>query len=221
MFISVFGSCRQDSVFSGPWDVSGIREKVTYPHYTKEILELIRFCRTGHLMPHETTQVFRTPILTKQPIDWPSWVKSEYENTDLFIVEIASRMTYKLDDTYVHHIAADEKYGMPRHREVCVSRQAFEEVGQDIAAIRSALNRPLLVVTHIYTYETGDRFTLASYVQQCCRKLGIPCINPAAELSKRGFDVKDLVVAEKLLWHYNDRGHAAIRGVYYEYISEM
>jgi len=44
MKLTILGSCRQDSLYSY-FDVTNIKEKLTYPHYSKEIIQAIEFCK--------------------------------------------------------------------------------------------------------------------------------------------------------------------------------
>ena len=42
MKITIFGSCRQDSLYSNEkYEITKIQNDISFPHYTKEILELI------------------------------------------------------------------------------------------------------------------------------------------------------------------------------------
>ena len=69
MKITIFGSCRQHSLYSIPGiEVTGIQENISYPHYTKEILEVIKFCKEGHVLPEETLNTFRTPALLNKKL---------------------------------------------------------------------------------------------------------------------------------------------------------
>lgn len=48
MKITVLGSCRQYSLRED-YSVTNIQEDISYPHYTKEILQVINFCKFGNL----------------------------------------------------------------------------------------------------------------------------------------------------------------------------
>jgi hypothetical protein len=47
-FVTVLGSCRQDSLY-GIFRVSKVRDGLTYPHYGNEILQLVRYLKGGIL----------------------------------------------------------------------------------------------------------------------------------------------------------------------------
>ena len=68
MKVTVFGSCRQQPL-SKYYTVSSIQETVTYPHYTKEIIQAIEYCKGTHDMKSsDTSYCFRTGILQKREI---------------------------------------------------------------------------------------------------------------------------------------------------------
>ena len=94
MKITIFGSCRQDSLYSNEkYEITKIQNDISFPHYTKEILELIKFIKYNTMKPEETVNTFRSPILTKIPIYSENY-KDELLNTDVFIIEIASKISY-------------------------------------------------------------------------------------------------------------------------------
>ena len=109
MKVTILGSCRQDAIYKIPGvNVTGIKENISYPHYTKETLEVIKFCKTGHLTPEETISTFRTPILKNAKLYFNDILNTNFNTTDIFIIEIASRITYEYNGRYVHHILYDD-----------------------------------------------------------------------------------------------------------------
>ena len=58
MKITIFGSCRQ--VIEQEFVISKIQEELTYPHYSKEIIQAIEFCKGISNIPEDITfvQVF-------------------------------------------------------------------------------------------------------------------------------------------------------------------
>ncbi len=68
--ITIFGSCRQSSLYS-KYNVTNIQEDLTYPHYTKEILQAIRFCKgISSITEEQTALCFRTCILRNKNVNW-------------------------------------------------------------------------------------------------------------------------------------------------------
>jgi len=69
MQLTILGSCRQDSLYH-MFPVTPIRDSLTYPHYTKEVIQAIEFCQGVSTIPRELTRsLFRTGILSKQELD--------------------------------------------------------------------------------------------------------------------------------------------------------
>ena len=103
MKVTSLGSCRQHSL-QQHFTVTQIQERLTYPHYTKEILQAIEFCKGISAIPGPLTQsLFRSGILEQRSLD-PRQFKEEFESTDVFVVEIASRLAYRYKGFYAHHI---------------------------------------------------------------------------------------------------------------------
>ena len=110
MYLTILGSCRQHSL-NNIYNCTGIQEKLTYPHYTKEILQTIKYLKYKNLDDSEVLFTFRTPILEKKISDYNE-LKKDFDKTDIFVLEIASKMYYKYNDIYLHHIATEEQYNI-------------------------------------------------------------------------------------------------------------
>ena len=92
------GSCRQLFMNKSP-----IQIDITYPHYTKEILQLIKYCKYGEsiVTQNETNYTFRTPILHDKELTYSDKFKNELEKMDVCLIEIASKKVYKYNHLYV------------------------------------------------------------------------------------------------------------------------
>ena len=183
MRITVLGSCRQHSL-QNKYSLTSIQEELSYPHYTKEILEVIKYCKYNHIDLHETINIFRTPILTQM---FPNQAKlnQEFHTTDLFILEISSKKKYIYKDKYLHHIATEAKYNIPIKNEIIIEKQTKDEIEQDILQIKEELNKPFIIVSHIITQNSGDRYDLGCWLEEICIRHNIPFINPVKEIIKR------------------------------------
>jgi len=222
MIVTILGSCRQDSIYNlENVTVTTIKDEVSYPHYSNEIIEVIKFCKYGHISSEETITVFRTPILKNKPIIFNSKLKQEFESTNVFIIEIASRKAYKLNKHFVHHILYDLKLFNKNKDKIQFIEESDEEIEENILWIKKELNRPIIIVCHISTYNKGTRYELSKTLEQICNKHNIMFLNPVKELLKRGYDINTLVVKEEILSHYNDLGHSVIKGVYKDYLMKM
>jgi hypothetical protein len=202
--------------------VSNIQRGISYPHYTKETLEVINFCTKGHLTPEQTMYTFRTPILEKKPLIFNQDIKNDFESSDIFIIEIASKIAYQYRDIYVHHIAKEEPYNTPIKNQIIEIYQTKEEIENDIYLIKIMLNKPLIIVSHIATYTRGNRYILTEWLEEICKKNKICFLNPAKELLKMGYNrLSDLLITEPVLSHYNSTGHQIIKGIYQDFIQKL
>jgi len=65
MRITILGSCRQDSLYNY-YNITNIKNNLTYPHYSKEIVQAIEFCKGKSPISHALTRsIFRSGILSK------------------------------------------------------------------------------------------------------------------------------------------------------------
>jgi hypothetical protein len=223
--ITIFGSCRQNSIYK-LHNVSSIQEKLSYPHYTKEILQVINFCKFGNLSPLQTLYTFRTPMLNKIPLGDKDIeiFKREFENTDIFILEIASKKCYKYKDIYVHHIAEEPEYNSGIITDIEKRSQNDQEIENDIIEIKNIINKPIIIVSHLVTYDSGDRFNLSNLLENVCKKHNIMFLNPVKELKKNlgnFFDTEKLFKKENTIAHYTDYGNEKISEIYRDFINNI
>ena len=215
--ITILGSCRQESLYKN-YNITSIQKNISYPHYTKEILEVIKFCKYGHILPEDTLTTFRTSILHNKKLYFNNILENNFKNTKLCIIEIASKISYKYNNRYVHHILYDnETY----KNDIIVSQQTDEEIEEDIINIIKELNNiKIIIVGHIVTYNKGKRYELINLLEQICNKYNILFINPITEITKLGYNIKDLVIDEPIISHYNELGHSVIEKIYNHYICQ-
>ena len=220
MKITILGSCRQDSLYTlDGCNVTSIKEKLSYPHYTKEILQVVEFCKSGNVSPEETVECFRTPIMQKKPIYFDE-VKDEYKSTQLFFVEIASRIKYVYKEKYVHHILYDhDAYCKLDKEQIQLQLQSDEEIIQDVLKLKEELNGRLIIVGHIVTYNKGSRYDLLQLLEKTCVENEILFIHPVKEIEKEGYSIHDLIHHEKVIAHYTSKGHEVMQKVYKKYIT--
>jgi hypothetical protein len=219
MKITVFGSCRQNSL-KNKFNITEIQEELSFPHYTKEIIEVINFCKYNHISSYETINIFRKPILNKIPPNFEK-MNNEFNSSDLFILEIASKIKYQYKDYYVHHIATEDQYNTANKNDIKIQIQEKNEIEDDILKIKNELKKPLIIISHLVTRNYGERFILASWLEEICLKHNIPFINPVKELKKKNINIDDLFLEEDILAHYNDKGHNEILLIYEEFINNL
>ena len=223
MNITILGSCRQESLYD-KYNVNRIRNDISYTHSTKEMLEVIKFCKYGNVSPEETLHTFRTPIMNKQSIV-PDEYKYEFEKTDIFILEIASRKTYEYNNIYLHHIIYDDDRYINNDikDKIRINKQTDEEIEEDIIQIKNELHKPIIIVSHI-VQDAGERYNLAFLLENICKKHEILFINPVNEIAKRGHDINSLIEYEtvntKQVWnHYNPSGRTIVQSIYADFIN--
>jgi hypothetical protein len=168
--------------------------------------------------PEETIHIFRSPILHKAPIIYNTHVLHEFNKTDLFLIEISSKKTYRYNDKYVHGIAVEEHYNVPIRNEIVQSIQTKEEVEEDILKMHKLLNGKMIVVSHLVTREEGERFILKSWIEDICRRNSILFIDPISALKKEYENIENFFVKEEILSHYTEAGHAAIGKILRDFI---
>jgi hypothetical protein len=218
--VTVFGSCRQDSVqYNFP--VTPIRDGLTYPHFTGEVLQAIAFCSRpfGRRPP---ALAFRNGQLGKRVI--PRLLAYiSFLRTDVFVVEIASALSYEFGEWVYHHeIYDNRKSVLARHRGAIDSDllEGLEPVAMEWDQIRRDLERivrllgpkRVVFVTHFATRSEGKRFELAAAVEQFLATIGVSVINPSDLLERWTAD--ELFVREPVLSHYTPLGHSIIGGIY-------
>lgn len=207
--ITILGSCRQSPI-SSYFPVTSIRDTLNYPHYTKEILQEIKYLKYRSLSSNATQYCFRDSLLKKcsSTIDDQKFLglQLEFFNTDIFLIEIASRISYEWNDVYLHHIAEEPEYSFPARREIKKRLISDDEIEADILEIRKELYpKKFIVISHFSTYERGARYELIKILESICNKLEIPFINQSKILEKGG--VEELLVSEPVLSHYTDKGN--------------
>jgi len=219
MKLTLLGSCRQDSL-SKYFQISGIRDNLTYPHYSKEVVQAVEFCKGVSTIPYDLTQhTFRSGILRKQPIT-PDYFKEEYEKTDLFVVEIASRLSYIYKDRYVHHILSEPQYGFHDIGNIKIEDLSDLEIEEDLVKLKELLYpKPFFIVTHIYTRTYGKRFELIELLKKLCSKHNIPIFDPVEHTKE--YDSNLMYEKEAVLSHYTKYGHEVIGKKYYDFIKEI
>jgi hypothetical protein len=210
MNVTIFGSCRQKAI-ERHHNVTSTQERLTYPHYTKEIIQAIQFCKNKDIIPLEKTRwCFRAGILSKEPISYD--FKSEFDNTDIFVIEVASRIAYQYEETYVHHILEEEQYGFQERDKIVKRVQTDEEIEEDILTIRKLLYpKPFIIVPHIYTYTTGHRYELINLLKTLTSKMNIPFLDISSHLHNYE-NVYNL--NEDRLMHFTEYGNEICSHIY-------
>jgi hypothetical protein len=211
MKVTIFGSCRQHAIYKF-CDVTPIQEHLTYTHNTREMIQAIEFCKGAFASPLPTSICFRSGILARAPPN-PAPFQAAFLETDLFVLEVATRKVYTYRDTCVHHILSEEKYGFYDWQKIVSRDLTDEEIEADLVSIVKRLApKPLLVVSHVYTKQEGKRYELVKLLRHLTTKYMIPFLDPMEEL--QGEDPMQLFEKEQVISHYTPYGHTQIEKVY-------
>lgn len=217
--ISIFGSCRQDAIYDY-FNTSPIRNKLTYPHYSSEALQAIKYCLGQiNIKDIETHFAFRSWIISKERYSQKKLIK-DLKKTDLCIIEIATRKSYNYKNIYLHHISEEEEYGFSNKSKIKIHTMTDKEIESDIIKIKKLLyNKKIIIVTHFYTKETGPRYDLVLALKKIAKKHNIAIFDPVDQIG--GIDkIKNLLVPEKILSHYTPAGHKKIGEKYVKFINK-
>ena len=219
MKITILGSCRQESL-SSYFDITNIKEGLTYPHYPKEIVQAIEFCKNVSTMPDEFTRLmFRSGILQKRQLR-PEEFQKSFNETDLFVIEIATRVQYEYKGLYAHQILSEVKYGFHDYQNVLKTDATDEEIEKDVVRMRELLGeKPFIIVSHICTRNSGKRYDLVELLKKICEKHGIPLFLPHEQLADE--DPGKLYVQERNLAHYTDFGDKCVGMRYKQFIDNL
>ncbi len=82
-------------------------------------------------------------------------------------------------------------------------------------------NNKIILVGHIVTEYIGERYELSKLLQNICIKYNLLFIDPVTEITKKGYNINDLIVHERKIYHYNDTGHSIMKEIYEEFIAKL
>jgi len=209
--ISILGSCRQETI-KQLYTCTDLHEETSWPNYTKEILQIINYAKLGNIEQHDADYIFRKCILKYGNLD-KTKINNLFNSTDIFVCEIASRLSYEYNGFYLHHIAKESAYGNPKIiNDIVVRQMTNKEIYNDIIKIKEELYpKKLIIITHFHTYD-GKRRELANFIYNTCVKLNIPCIDPSILLQQ--YTIEQLFCEEASLNHYTPFGHSQVKILY-------
>lgn len=217
MKITIFGSCRQREIQSY-FPVTSIQERLTYPHYTKEIIQAIEYCKGISKFENNMTRYcFRRGILDQKELTYQKELQDEFESTDLFVLEIASRLCYEWNGLYVHHILTESQYGFHDISNITVRTLSDKEIEDDICTIQKLIYpKKLLILPHVYTRKTGKRYELVKLVEKVCNQHTIPFLDPSEQLN-----TENDIYEDDTAFHYTRKGDILVGKLYESYIRTL
>lgn len=223
--VTILGSCRQTPIKKYYPDTD-IQEEITYPHYTKEVLQTIQYLKYRNFTEEQTKNGFRSGLLSKctKGIDDSMYfrLKEQFDNTTFFLIEIASRKVYywKGKYMYLHEIAIDPKYEFPEPENIIVTESTDQEIEQDLIQIKSELYpKKMLVISHFSTYNHGKRYELTKTLEKICKKLEIPFLNQSVLVEKYGMET--INQRESKYAHFTEYGNKCMGEILYEKMQQV
>ena len=214
------GSCRQDTL-EKRFRTFNVNKFISYPHSTKEILEVIKFCKFGHLTPEETKYTFRTGLLNKEPIIYRNRLTENFDMGNVYVLEITSNKVFLYDNKYLHHIVTYATDDENVKNNVKILFQTKDEIETDIIEIKKLLEKPIVIISHLVTSSEGRRYELSEWLRDICQRHNIIYINPVEEFIKNNVSLKHAFEPETKLAHYTNYGHSKISSIYYNIISKI
>lgn len=220
--VTILGSRRQDSI-SRLFKTTPIRDGLTYSHYTKEIIQAINFVKSKGTISPKNLGVFRN-IQIGLPIKPIRTLSKCFNKTDVFVIEIASRISYEFEGDYFHHVAHDEPLGTNGLRipgvEIITRVQSDDEIRNDMSIIKSLLEpKPVIFVTHFCSYPDGSRARLRDVVIEQANVLECASFDPSQMLMNYPLD--QLVEQESVVSLFPQFGHEVLAGRYQLLILEQ
>ena len=156
MKIALIGTCRISSVRSH-FDCTDFDNAISFVHSTKEILQLLRFITRRIEIPDPINRFcFRTAILNRQPVPYSESFLRQFDEADLFVIEICAMRKYMYQGYYLHHLAVDRLFPFyvdsPQDvlLQTTIEHQDRQEIEEDISGIADMLYpRKMMIISHI------------------------------------------------------------------------
>lgn len=216
--ITILGSCRQDSLYK-KYNITSIKNNLSYPHYTKEVLQVIKYCLFDNLAP-EQTMIFRTPILNNLPIKNNPFL-NKIEESNVIFIEVSSKKFYKYKELYTHHILYDDNKYNKNKNQIETGTLTDKEIIDDLHEIITLLRgKKILFVGHLVTKKEGERYNLFTLIKDFCLKNKILFIDPMKELLEKELPIDKIIEDPNTHFaHYTQKGHEEILKIYEKYIN--
>lgn len=156
MKVALFGTCRLESI-RNHFFCTDFDESISFVHSTKEIIQLIKFITRQIEIPETISQFcFRKGILSRKPVVYSSRFLKQFNESDVFVIEICSMKKYIFQEYYLHHLSVDARLHYykktPKYilKKTEVQFQDKQEIEKDISEILELVYpKKVLLVSHI------------------------------------------------------------------------
>ena len=214
--VTILGSCRQDSLYK-KFQVTAIRDGLTYPHYANEVLQLVRYCTSKTEIEFSSPYVFRNDCIGAKKISHKKAYK-DFKKTDIFVIEISSLLEYSHNGHFIHHEAFDrpeslKKIGLSSiefdHKEIRVTRQRLSDLEPLLSEIvRLIGNTRIVFVSNLSNRTSGGRAELNAFVKQFSEANNCAYFDPSELLIH--YKLEDICKTEPVISHFTERGHELV-----------
>ena len=224
--ITVFGCCRQDSI-SKIFLETSIKESLSYPHSTKEVLQVLDYLNDESNILNQPF-AFRTPQISGR-LPNRRHLAREWSATTVVVIEISSQKYYSLNGIHFHHEAFDNSTQLSKNAQDYFKSQQLDgnslrenhmeidELLQDLEEIVARIGkRTIILTTNFVTRNNGKRHQLHNLLEEFAKRRKIKFVE-----TKTLFDywkIQDFLVEEPVLAHLTDLGHQIMSGRYKEAI---
>lgn len=156
MKIALLGTCRIGCI-RRHFECTDFDEDISFVHSTKEIIQIIKYITRQIEIPDELNQFcFRRGILNKRPVAYSDRFLSQFNDADMFVIEVCAMRKYLYRGCYLHHLAVDSRlhYYKETPRRILegtvVLHQDRQEIENDISEIMELVYpRKIMLVSHI------------------------------------------------------------------------
>ena len=214
--VTILGSCRQDSLYK-IFEVTAIREGLTYPHYANEVLQLIRYCTKRVESNFVSPYVFRNDCIGKKRLAHKKAYK-EFKRTDIFVIEISSLLEYVHHGEFIHHEAYDRPHLLDSigqssieldHQDIIVKKQNLLEMDAVLSEIVKEIGgNKIVFVSNLSSRSAGSRFELNAHLREFSVRNGCAYFDPSDLLLH--YSLEEICKNEPVISHFTEFGHELV-----------
>ena len=192
MSITLFGTCRINYISNQ----NNLNNLTTYPHSTKEVMQLIKFLKGELIIPVPYNKLcFSHSVCVNRFLNYDDTYNKLFLDTDIFIIEICSRKKYIHNNFYLSNLCVDKRFinfniNTPDEilNNYIIEKQSDMEIENDILEIKKMLYpKKIIIVSHYNSKLNGEyinsRNNLINLLDSICKKYDIIFINPTCILS--------------------------------------
>ena len=211
--VSILGSCRQDSLYK-LFKVSNVRDGLTYPHSSGEILQALRYLTDLSQGADVPLYCFRNYQLGSRILPRQKLCRA-FAKSDVVVVEIASRQSYVNQGLFIHHEWYDDKNNdtvtsISREDVQVLIESDFEIERNILEIVKLCKGKKVLFITHLSTKRTGKRADLARLILDIGLRNHLEVFDSSSMLDL--YPIDKIMLQEEVLSHFTEFGHEVVGG---------